>query len=115
MYPQYRKILFVFETLNNTSKNNKARICELHIAAACIQDLLRCEFKKGRLKQDIHFFHLYLSHLIDLATKDKAIGDNLEKIILSATDMDVLSDYYYLAATLIRIKVRNLNLIHFSF
>lgn len=89
-----------------SSNGNKAKASSFRIAAACIEDLLRCEFEKGRLGQKIERFHLYLSYLIDLADHDSVIEANLEEIILSANDMNVMSDYFYLAAMLLRIKVR---------
>lgn len=91
----------------DNEKGRKAESYEIRIAVACVEELLRCEFAKGRLNQDIHFFHFYLAHLIDLAKNNKSIQDDLERIILSASDMNVISDYYYLAATLIRFKVIN--------
>jgi hypothetical protein len=87
------------------SKSIKTNVCEIRIAVACIEELLRCEFEKGRLKQSIHLFHLYLSLLIDLASRDELIFASLEKYILNANDMNVISDYYYLASMLLRIKV----------
>lgn len=96
------------KVISNSSSGNKAKICEIRIAAACIEDLLRCEFEKGRLGQDIRRFHLYLSYLIDIADHDSVVRANLEEMILSANDMNVISDYFYLAAMLLRIKVSDL-------
>lgn len=93
------------DALPRMSKNSKTNVCEIRIAVACIEELLRCEFEKGRLKQSIRSFHLYLSLLIDLALKDELILASLEKYILIANDMNVVSDYYYLASMLLRIKV----------
>lgn len=93
-------------TLPDPEKGKKMKSYELRIAAACIEELLRCEFAKGRFNQDIYFFHFYLAHLMDLAKFNKAIRDDMERVILSASDMDVISDYYYLAATLLRLKVK---------
>lgn len=92
--------------LPDALNGKKIKSYEIRIAAACVEDLLRCEFAKGRLNQDIYFFHFYLSHLMNLAKFNKAIRDDLERVILSASDMDVISDYYYLAATLLRLKVK---------
>jgi hypothetical protein len=92
-------------SLPDNQRGKKAKSYEIRIAAACIEELLRCEFSKPRLSQDIHFFHFYLHHLLDLAKYSKSLRDDLERIILSASDMNVISDYYYLAATLLRFKV----------
>lgn len=100
------------KVIGSSSSGNKARTCEIRIAVACIEDLLRCEFEKGRLNQDIRLFQHYLSYLIDIAAHDNVVRDNLEEIILSANDMNVISDYFYLAAMILRLKVRKkLNLI----
>lgn len=93
------------KSLLDTQKGQKTKVYEIRIAAACAEELLRCEFGKGRIKQNINFFHYFLSHLIDLAEFDKKVKDDLERIILSASDMNVISDFYYLAATLLRFKV----------
>jgi hypothetical protein len=93
------------DSIRQMTKMSKMDVCEIRIAVACIQELLRCEFEKGRLKQNIHMFHLYLSLLLDLAYSDEITFASLEKFILSARDMNVLSDYYYLASMLLRIKV----------
>lgn len=50
-------------------------------------------------------FNLYINLIIDLAKKEKFIDLQLEKILLSANDMNVISDYYYLAADMLRLNV----------
>lgn len=92
--------------MRDNSKGSKKKSYEMRIAAACIEELLRCEFAKGRFEQNIHFLHFYLCHLMDLAVHDMIVKEDLERIILSASDMDVISDYYYLAATTLRFKVK---------
>lgn len=91
--------------LTDNSKGSKKKSYETRIAASCVEELLRCEFAKGRFEQNIRFFHFYLYHLTDLAAHDSIVKNDLERIILSASDMNVISDYYYLAATTLRFKV----------
>ena len=102
---QFVKLKSVELSKPKTSKGRKSIVCENRISAAFIEELLKCEFQKGRLKQNIHFFHIYLYYLIDLAMYDMVVDADLERIILSTSDMNVISDYYYLAATLLRILV----------
>jgi hypothetical protein len=98
-------LFHVCGALSVIDKCNKIKVCEIKIAAACIEDLLHSEFRKGRLLQNVKSFNLYITYLIELVIHDETIERNLERIILSAEDMNVISDYYYLVATLLRLKV----------
>lgn len=75
------------------------------ICAAISQDLLRSEFSKPQEEQDIKKFNLYVNLVIDLALRESFIDRQLEKLFLSANDMNVISDYYYLVANMLRFKV----------
>jgi hypothetical protein len=86
---------------SNLIKHYKTQIVERFI-----EDLLYCEFQKLKPEQDIKNYNLYLQQLIDLAYHEKSIEENMERVVLSASDMNVISDYYYLAATQLRLQVR---------
>lgn len=97
------------ESQQDPTKGIKAKTYEIRIAAACLEELLKSEFEKGKLRQDIRFFHFYLYLLMELTSKaDQPVKDDMERIILSAANMNVISDYYYLAAMLLRLKVNSL-------
>lgn len=70
-----------------------------------MQDLLQSEFAKPIGEQSPARYNLYLNLLVELALQENFIDRQLEKLILSATDLNVASDYYYLAANLLRLKV----------
>lgn len=104
--PHHRKIEYIIKEIEKkpaTHESIKLRGCELFICAAITQELLvSSEFKSPR---SIVELNLYINLIIDLAQRERLIDSKLEKIILSATDMAVSSDYFYLAANLLRLKV----------
>lgn len=75
------------------------------ICAAISGDLLRSEFSKPQEEQDIKKYNLYVNLFIDLALRESFIDRQLEKLFLSANDMNVISNYYYLVANMLRFKV----------
>jgi hypothetical protein len=106
--PQHRKIKFLLKEIDKdpaTVVSNRLHGCELFVCAAITQELLFSEFKSPRHQQNTANLNLYINLIIDLAQQERLIDRKLEKIFLSATDMDVSSDYYYLAANLLRLKV----------
>lgn len=108
LYPSHRKLQYVnnvCETLLSSNQSTTDKACEIQIATSCIEDLLQMEFQKSTLHQNIKNYSLYIDQLLTLASFDQTIYDNMEKILLSVSNMKVVSDYYYLAATLIRLKV----------
>lgn len=104
----HRKIQFVkkhIDSSENSKDSIKLRQCKVFVCAAIMQDLLQSEFTKPITEQLPDRFNLYLNLLVDLALQENFIDRQLEKLILSATDLNVASDYYYLAANLLRLKV----------
>lgn len=51
-------------------------------------------------------FNLYLNLIVALARQEDYVDRQLEKLFLSACDMEVISEYYYLAANVLREKVK---------
>lgn len=83
----------------------KLRGCQLFVLAAVAQDLLWSEFRKPHDEQSLKSLNLYVNLTIDLALREPFIERQLERLLLSANDMEVLSDYYYLVANVLRLKV----------
>lgn len=107
--PRHRKLKFIINEITHatsTGHSQKQHNCELFICAAIVQNLIHSEFAKPLEEQGIGRHNLYVNLIIDLALKEKFVEKQLEKILLSATDMNVISDYYYLVANLLRFKVR---------
>jgi len=75
------------------------------VTATIIGDLIKSELDKVRERQDVNKLNLYINLLIDIAKQNDMVDRQMEKILLIASDMDVKSDYYYLAANLLRLKV----------
>lgn len=48
---------------------------------------------------------MYVQQLIELALNYKTVEKNLEDILLCANDMNVISEYYYLAASQVRLQM----------
>lgn len=92
-------------SIENSNDSKKLRQCKLFVCAAIMQDLLQSEFAKPIGEQSPARYNLYLNLLVELALQENFIDRQLEKLILSATDLNVASDYYYLAANLLRLKV----------
>lgn len=105
--PRHRKIKLIITEISKVtcSSSQKQNYCECFISAAIVQDLLQSEFVKPRERQSISTLNLYVNLLLDLAEKENSIDRQLEKILLSANNMNVISDYYYLVANLLRLKV----------
>lgn len=77
----------------------------LYICAAIAQDLLLSEFARPMNEQNFENLNLFVNITVDLALNEVEIEKKLEKIFLCANDMNVLSDYYYLVANVLRFKV----------
>ncbi|XP_070497376.1 uncharacterized protein [Chironomus tepperi] len=111
LFPNYRKISYVLslckEHEDGVKHSKLIKYYKIKIVERFIEDLLHCEFQKIKLEQDIKNFNLYIQQLIDLAYHEKTIDENMERILLSASDMNVISDYYYLAATQLRLQMPN--------
>lgn len=106
--PRHRKILFISEETSKAAESEGSNLLHnrrMFICAAILQDLFQSVFKKPREQQKILMFSLYIKLIIHLAKKQKFIDLQLEKILLSATDMNVISEYYYLAADMLRLNV----------
>lgn len=105
--PRHRKIKLIITEISKVtcSSSQKQNYCECFISAAIVQDLLQSEFVKPREQQSISTLNLYVNLLLDLAEKENSIDRQMEKILLSANNMNVISDYYYLVANLLRLKV----------
>jgi hypothetical protein len=80
-------------------------VCQRFVTATIIGDLIKSELDKVRERQDVNKLNLYINLLIDIAKQNDMVDRQMEKILLIASDMDVKSDYYYLAANLLRLKV----------
>lgn len=79
--------------------------CHAHILEGFMEDLLQKEFKKDKSLQDIQNLSLFICKIIEIASHPNfAKHFNLEKLFLSV-NTDVISDYYYLVATHLRIRV----------
>ncbi|KAL7049656.1 hypothetical protein ACKWTF_003804 [Chironomus riparius] len=111
LFPNYRKINYIIslckEQEDGVKHSKLIKYYKAQIVERFIEHLLYCEFQKLKPEQDIKNFNLYLQQLIDLAYHEKTIDENMERIILSASDMNVISDYYYLAATQLRLQMPN--------
>ena len=109
LFPNHRKITYVLslckEQEDGVKHSKLIKYYKAQIVERFLEHLLYCEFQKLKPEQDIKNFNLYLQQLIDLAYHEKTIDENMERIILSASDMNVISDYYYLAATQLRLQV----------
>lgn len=106
--PRHRKLKFIFNEITqlpSTEYSQKQHNCELFVCAGIGQDLIQSELAKPLEQQSILTFNLYVNLLIDLAAKEEFVDRQLEKILLSANDMNVTSDYYYFVANLLRLKV----------
>lgn len=106
--PHHRKIQYIVNEIEKQQETNvslRLRGCEMFICAVIIQELLSSEFQSPRDEQNLTNLNLYINLLIDLAQRERLIDSKLDKILLSANDMEVNSDYYYLAANLLRLKV----------
>jgi len=109
LFPKHRKISYVLSLCKDQEDgmkhSNLIKHYKTQIVERFIEDLLYCEFQKLKPEQDIKNYNLYLQQLIDLAYHEETIDANMERVILSASDMNVISDYYYLAATQLRLQV----------
>lgn len=109
LFPNYRKISYVLslckEQEDGVKHSKLIKYYKLQIVERFIEELLHCEFQKSKPQQDIKNYNLYLQQLIDLSFHETTIGENMDRILLSANDMNVISDYYYLAATQLRLQV----------
>jgi hypothetical protein len=51
--------------------------------------------------------NLFVNIIVDLAVAQPEVNGKLERIFLCANNMNVSSDFYYMAANILRFKVRN--------
>ena len=104
-HPLHRKVQLLINEIKANPSVQHIKECRLFICAAIAQDLLQSEFVLPREQQNIENLNLYVNLIIDLANKEKNFERNLSKILLCANEMNVNSDFYYLAANMLRLKV----------
>ncbi|KAG5677374.1 hypothetical protein PVAND_007138 [Polypedilum vanderplanki] len=103
LFPNHRKLKFVCDL----QTDEYVGPCHGHILEGFMEDLLQKEFKKDKSLQDIRNFNLYISKIIEIASLPNiAKHFNLEKLFLSV-NTEVISEYYYLVATHLRIRMPN--------
>lgn len=79
--------------------------CKLMICAIIAEDLIQSELAKPRDQQSLHNFNLYINLIVTLAQREPFIDRQFKTIFLCATNMEVLSGYYYLVSNILRLKV----------
>lgn len=98
--PEYLKLEFLRNNFMRSSKPNA--INRSFVKLEIFKSLLREEFKLKRNQQSLENYNLYLNILLENAKTDDYISTSLEEVILNAINVCVISEYYYLAADLIR-------------
>lgn len=102
--PEYEKLEFLRKFVAQSTNPNS--INRSFVKLEIFKSLLREEFKLKRNQQNLQNYNLYLNILLENAKTDEFINTSLEEIILNAINVCVISEYYYLAADLIRKAVK---------
>lgn len=106
--PESEKLFYMkkqLELSNRRGSTIKLHLCRVFIVVEIIRDLLHIEFQKPRSKQSIENFNMYLNIFLSIADQESFEVDKLENIFFSVKHTDVISDYYFLIANLIRERV----------
>ena len=115
--PESEKLIYLkkqVEPVHRRGSTIKLHMCRVFVVVEIIRDLLHIEFQKPRNKQSVVRFNMYLNIFLSIAKQESFKVDTLENVFFSMKHTDVISDYYFLIANLIRVRVSiNLLLVNY--
>lgn len=106
--PECEKLIYLkkqLEPFHRRGTTIKLHLCRVFIVVEIIRDLLHIEFQKPQSQQSIEKFNMYLNIFLSIANHESFEVDKLENVFFYVKHTDVTSDYYYLIANLIRVRV----------
>ena len=106
--PESEKLYYLkkqLEPVHRRGTTFKLHACRVFIVVEIVRDLLYIEFQKPRSKQNVLKFNMYLNIFLSIANQETFGVDKMENILFSVKHTDVISDYYFLIANLIRDRV----------